>query len=84
MMVFTLLGRIVCVLGLILGVGYIFVGFTIEPGSMELGGIPSGQWKDKGIYIILLSIALGTLTDISVHANKILSKIQPPSVGGEE
>ena len=75
MMVFTLLGRIVCVLGLIIGIMYVFVGVTVEPGAAPPGGIPPGQWTDKGIYIILLSIALGILTDISVHANKILSKI---------
>ena len=76
-MLYTHLGRIVAVLGLLIGIVMIYHGWSrlwaiqsVEPYDVERMRFLSQQFY-TGILIVLLAIGVGILTDISrsVRAN---------------
>jgi hypothetical protein len=79
-MLFTNLGRIVAVLALILGIGFIVFGLMIANGWLApqeaalaryFGRARSvGAVIDRGVSMVLFSIALGILTEISRSVRK--------------
>jgi hypothetical protein len=73
-MFFTHLGRIVAVVGLVVGAFQLFLGLSIATGFITpyeealrqfARAKTSGQVIDRGIYIVLFAIAFGVLTEIS-------------------
>ena len=74
-MLFTHLGRIVALLALVGGILYVVIGVSIAtemlgPYQATLARYfprarSSGAIIDRGIYVVLFSIALGILTEIS-------------------
>lgn len=74
-MFFTKLARIVATLALVFGLLRVLMGgyvALIEPkeardaaAARYIGSKSSGQAIDQGIYVILIAVALGTLTDIA-------------------
>ena len=73
-MTFTHLGRFVALLALVIGIWYVAMGLMIATGALApeqwalaryFGKKTTGAVIDRGVYVILFSIALGTLTEIS-------------------
>lgn len=74
-MLFTHLGRIVALLALVGGILYVVIGVSIAteilgPYEATLRTLfprarSSGAVIDRGLYVVLFSIALGILTEIS-------------------
>ncbi|OYX45121.1 MAG: hypothetical protein B7Z02_02440 [Rhodobacterales bacterium 32-67-9] len=71
-MIFTKLCRIVAFLAIVSGIILVGMGAILatsnEPGtdlSPIIGRRSTGQVIDRGFYIILVGIVLGTLSDIS-------------------
>jgi hypothetical protein len=80
-MIFTNLSRIVSVLLLLFGLILAFLGLSIANGWTGLpydvaltryapGKTSSGEVIDKGLLYILISLALGTLAEISFAISK--------------
>ena len=79
-MAFTNIGRVTAVLALLLGIAQIWLGGSVLFGSSELpsealGNLSPGQTIERGVLKIIFAITLGTITELSVHAKKILDKI---------
>lgn len=80
-MFFTKLARIVAFIALILGAFQIAVGFAIAndmlgPKQAAIARyLPTsttvGEAIDKGTYIVIFAIALGTLAEIGAHVRRI-------------
>jgi hypothetical protein len=79
-MLFTRLGRIVAFLALILGIFQIVGGLMVAAGwigpeeaalARYFGNKSTGQVIDRGVYVALLAIALGILTEISSSTSRI-------------
>lgn len=78
-MFFTRFGRIIAWLAVILGVLQIGMGFVVgfmfaasdDPAAVVaatqryLGGTPSGESIDEGIFVIVVGVSIGILTEIS-------------------
>jgi hypothetical protein len=78
-MVFTNLGRIVAFLALLSGILWVAGGLMIATGALApeqaalatfFGKRSTGAVIDRGFYMILFSIALGILTEISRSVRK--------------
>jgi hypothetical protein len=79
-MIFTKLARIVAWLALILGASQLLIGFgiateTFGPYEQALaryapGAANSGQVINRGMYMVIFAIALGTLAEISVAVRR--------------
>ncbi|PBB90335.1 hypothetical protein CK215_22030 [Mesorhizobium sp. WSM3864] len=69
-MLFTYSARIVAVLALVLGVLQLVLFFLLADNPDELaryaGRASPARVLDRGVYAILLSLALGTLSEISL------------------
>jgi hypothetical protein len=80
-MIFTQLARIVAVLAFLYGIGNILMGLsiaaeTVAPYEVALKRFASwasssGQVIDRGLYMILFAIGLGTLAEIGLSVRKI-------------
>jgi len=79
-MFFTKSARILAVLALVFGLLRVVMGFSIawiEPGEAReaararyIGSKSTGEVIDKGIYTILVAVALGTLAEVGVSLRK--------------
>lgn len=80
-MIFTQLARVVAILMLLygvlrIGIGATIINETLLPYSEALakyapGASSAGEVIDRGIYTVLLAIALGVLAEISIAIRKI-------------
>jgi hypothetical protein len=80
-MFYTTLGRIVAGLSFGLGILGIVMGLTIATGVVVepspgayVGAKTTGQWIDRGIYMLVFAIILGVLTDISRSVAQLNSR----------
>lgn len=82
-MFFTYLTRIVSILAFAFGILEVLLGLAIANGvigpyegalARYTTASSSGQVIDRGIYTILVSIALGTLAEIGFAARKAANK----------
>ncbi|TGS84867.1 hypothetical protein EN817_22430 [Mesorhizobium sp. M3A.F.Ca.ET.174.01.1.1] len=82
-MLFTYSARIVSVLALVLGVLQLVLVFALadEPDGWAdyLGRASPAAVFERGIYAILLSIALGTLSEISLSLRRRLNGESVPT-----
>lgn len=78
-MFFTRLAQLVAILALLLGVSRVLLGLAIatellgpyEAALARYTNAPSsGQVIDRGIYIVLFAIGLGTLAEISASLRR--------------
>ncbi|HEV8693799.1 MAG TPA: hypothetical protein VGQ93_06390 [Lysobacter sp.] len=78
-MIFTHLARLVAVLAFVLGAFRVLLGLAIATGyigpyeaalARYTTASSSGEIIDKGLIVILLAIALGTLAEISFSVRK--------------
>lgn len=78
-MIFTHLARLLAIIALVFGLSRILLGLAIATelvGRYEVAlaryttAPSSGQVIDRGIYIILFAIGLGTLAEISFSLRK--------------
>ncbi|BCG73417.1 hypothetical protein MesoLj113a_45750 [Mesorhizobium sp. 113-1-2] len=85
-MLFTYLARIVAVLALAIGMMQIALGFSFADNpdalSRYTGRSSVGPVIDRGMYIVLLSIALGTLSEISLSMRRRRNDESAPSGRG--
>jgi hypothetical protein len=93
-MLYTHLGRIAAVLGLLVGILMIYHSWSrlwviqsVEPYDVERANFVSQQFY-TGILIVLVAIGVGTLTDISrsVRANitNTPARVSPISDNGKD
>jgi hypothetical protein len=77
--IFSHVARILAVLGVILGALRILVGLSIVNGWMGLTADDLGRYTtaattgeaiDKGIYVILASVVIGTLAEVGLALRK--------------
>jgi hypothetical protein len=85
-MFFSHLARILAVIGIIFGTLRIIIGVQIAQGTLSSDALTryapdsssSGEVIDKGVLVVLVSIALGTLAEISFSIRRRSQKdIQP-------
>lgn len=78
-MVFTHLARLAAILALVVGLTNVLVGLAIAVGFLGpyeaalaryTTASSSGQSVDRGIYVILFALGLGTLAEISFSVRK--------------
>jgi hypothetical protein len=83
--IFSYLARLLAILGVVVGVLRILLGISIArewlaPYREALvlyapNATSSGEIIDKGIYTILIAVALGTLAEIGITVRKHFDKI---------
>ncbi|MBZ9684641.1 MULTISPECIES: hypothetical protein [unclassified Mesorhizobium] len=82
-MLFTYMARIVAVLALVLGVMQIAVAFSFADNpdalSRYTGRSSAGSVIDRAVFALLLSIALGTLSEISLSLRRRRNDKSVPS-----
>jgi hypothetical protein len=82
---FSYLARLLAILGVVIGVLRILLGLSIAhewlgPYRESLSryapnATSSGEIIDKGVYTILIAVALGTLAEIGITVRKHFDKI---------
>jgi hypothetical protein len=89
-MIFTHLGRIVALIALVGGILHVVIGVFIATEILEPYQAVLGQYYpparsssviiDRGLYVVLFSIALGVMTEISYA---LRAQAAPPSRLGQ-
>ncbi len=84
-MIFSYVARLLAILGVVIGAFRIMVGISIAqewfaPYRESLmryapNATSSGEIIDRGIYTILVAVALGTLAEIGITVRKHFDKI---------
>jgi hypothetical protein len=75
-MIFTHVARIVAILVILFGIVNALLGLGLATGMLVVprdSGLkfsPAGEMVDKGIYAILVGLALGTLAEISYSVHR--------------
>ncbi len=76
-MIFSKLARIVAWLALVLGAFQVVIGLGVGTGFLGPSALPlfapgpsSGKVIDRGTYILIFAIALGTLAEISFNVRR--------------
>jgi hypothetical protein len=81
-MIFSILARLLAIAALVIGLYRVLLGFAIvteflgpedKAALARYTSASSGQLIDRGIYTILVAVALGTLAEISFSIRKRLS-----------